>query len=603
MIRNIILLIWLFLPLFSSAQEGFLLKKVDFIGNNQIKHKELQAVTSLHSKSLFDKVQFWKKPPRFQNELLIKDINNLHKIYQSQGYIDVKVKDSLIIDNEKMCIQVFYLIKENTPTRISSFAWEVNESSQETKEDILNQLPKQKLINTHAIFTDIAVFKLIELTQNSLTNQGYAFASPKPFFDIDTIKKTVGVTINPRQGNKYTNGETYFEGLNRVPQKLLSKRLNLNAGDSYSTKKLNEAQSRAFNMQLFKYITIKPEKDSILKNVINYKIKLEELNLWDMNVGLGYGTEDKTRVQLQLTKRSFLGGIRQLDLGIKTSYFEPLNTYLKFRQPNLFADKIDFIWNPYYSQERELSYNVKRLGTNFTLERKISSKTSTFITYNIENSEIDKTSEIDETNTNIVEGSKQKNGIIWGYQYRNVNHYFNPTNGWYAQSLTSYNGLGYKAEYSYFKLLVDGRIYRPFWKQCILAARVYMGYAISTDSDQLTPIEDRFLLGGGNSIRAYQRNSISANDNNNSETIGGNSMLAMSIEARLPIYNALDGVLFGDAGNVWEKSGQYQLNDLKYGLGLGLRYNTPIGPLRIDVAAPVNDRFRMQLYLTFGHAF
>lgn len=133
--------------------------------------------------------------------------------------------------------------------------------------------------------------------------------------------------------------------------------------------KLNEAQSRAFNMQLFKYITIKPEKDSIQNQLINYKVKLEELNQWDLNLGLGYGTEDRIRAQVLLTKRAFLGGIRQLDLGIKTSYFEPINIYLKFRQPNLFADKVDFIWNPYYSRERELSYNVERLGANFTIEK------------------------------------------------------------------------------------------------------------------------------------------------------------------------------------------------------------------------------------------
>lgn len=603
MIKYFILIISLFLSLSSYAQEGYKLKRLDFKGNNQLKSSELESVTSLKAKNGFDKLQFWKKLPIYQKELAIKDLANLYKIYQSQGYINVKLRDSLAIDEKKMRVRVYYIISENAPTRIKSFAWEVEKSGSYEKKDILNILPKQKFVNTNDIFTDKAIYNLMENAQSSLMNQGYVYAQTKALFKIDTTNKTVDVKIKVLQGDKYVNGKINFEGLKQVPKKLLLKRINLNSGDVFSAQNLNEAQSRAFNMQLFKYITISPEKDSTQSRIINYNVKLEELNKWDLNLGLGYGTEDKIRAQILLTKRAFLGGVRQLNLGIKTSYFEPINVYLKFRQPNIFADKIDFIFNPYYSKERERSYDVERLGTNFTLEKKLNKTASTFLTYNIESSDVTNTLESSDVNSEIIEGTKQKSGLIWGYQYRNVDNYFRPTTGWYAQGLTSYNGLGIKTDYSYFKLLLDGRTYRPFWRQWVFAGRLRMGYIASTNKTNLTPIEDRFLLGGGNSIRAYQRNSISANADKSSETIGGNSMLEMSVEARFPIYKALEGVLLGDAGNVWAKSGQYRLNDLKYGVGMGLRYNTPIGPVRIDVSAPVWDTFKMQLYITFGHAF
>ncbi|RXQ96224.1 hypothetical protein EO244_05170 [Ancylomarina salipaludis] len=603
MIKKFILIISLFLPFSSSAQEEYKLKKVDFKGNNHIKSSELKNVTSLKAKNVFGKLQFWKKSSTYQEELAVKDLDNLHKIYQSQGYIDVKIRDSLVVDEKKMSVRVYFIISENSPTRIKSFAWEIEKSDSFEEKNILKILPKQKLAKTNDIFTDKAIYNLMESAQNSFRNQGYVYAQTKALFKIDTTNKTVDVKIKVSQGDKYVNGKISFEGLKQVSKKLLSKRINLKSGDVFSAEKLNEAQSRAFNMQLFKYITISPEKDSTQPHIIDYKVKLEELNKWDLNLGLGYGTEDRIRAQILLTKRAFLGGIRQLNLGIKTSYFEPINMYLKFRQPNIFADKIDFIWNPYYNKERERSYNVERLGTNFTLEKKLNRKASTFLTYNIESSDVTITLESSDANSEIIEGVRQKSGLIWGYQYRNVDNYFSPTSGWYAQSLTSYNGLGIKTDYPYFKLLLDGRTYQPLWRRWVFASQLRMGYIASTNKTNLTPIEDRFLLGGGNSIRAYQRNSISANTDKSSETIGGNSMLEMSIEARFPIYNALEGVLLGDAGNVWADSGQYRLNDLKYGFGIGLRYNTPIGPLRLDVAAPVWDTFKMQLYITFGHAF
>ena len=603
MIKYFILIISLFFSLCSYAQEGYKLKKVEFKGNNQIKSSELESVTSLHAKSLLNKLLFWKKHPNYQQELLSQDLDNLHKVYQSRGYIDVSLRDSLVVDKKKMSVRVYFLISENVPTRIKSFAWEVEESNNYKKEDILKILPAHTHVNMNDIFTDKAIYDLMENTQSSLMNRGYVYAQTKPVFKIDTTHKKVDVKIKVLQGDKYLNGKISFEGLKQVPQKLLLKKIKLNSGDVFSAQKLNEAQSRTFNMQLFKYITISPEKDSTQSNIIDYQVKLEELNQWDLNLGLGYGTEDRVRAQILLTKRAFFGGIRQFDLGIKTSYFEPLNVYVKFRQPSIFGDKVDFIWNPYYSKEREQSYNVERLGANFTLEKKLSIKTSTFLTYNIESSKVTQTADSIADSSEIVEGDKQKSGIIWGYQYRNVDNYFAPTTRWYAQSLTSYNGLGIQTEYSYFKLILDGRTYSPFWRQWVFAARLRIGYIATLNKDNLSPIEDRFLLGGGNSIRAYERNSISANTDENSATIGGNSMLEMSIETRFPIYQALEGALFGDAGNVWAESGQYQLNDLKYGIGLGLRYNTPIGPFRVDVSAPVWDAFKVHLYISFGHAF
>lgn len=606
MIRYLILTIIILLSLSSYSQDGYKIKKVSFKGNNQIKKNELEKHTSTKSKTLFNKVLFWKKAPIYKRELIKKDLNNLLKLYQTKGYINAVIKDSIIINKKKNSIHIYFVIKENLPIIINSFQWIIKEKDNIEKKNILKGLPKIKHVNKGNVFSDNNIYTLMKSAQESLMNKGYVYANTKPILKVDTINKKVDIKIEILQGNKYTNGKIHIEGLKQVKRKLLVDKLKLPTGEIFSAKKVNEAKSRAFNTQLFKYLTINPVKDSTLNNTINYKVKLEELNQIDLDISVGYGTEDRFRAQVTLTKRAFLGGLRRLEFGVKTSYYEPINLYLKFRQPEIFNNNknIDFIWNPYFNIEKERSYDVKRTGTNFTIEKKLSINASTFLAYNIESAEITKTQNYNtNTQSEIIEGSKLKSGIILGYQFRKVDNYFNPTKGWYAKAITTYNGLAIKSKNSYLKILLDGRSYRPFLNKCVFASRISLGYIRPIKTKDITPIEDRFLLGGSNSIRGYKRNSIGANIDQNLEIIGGNSMLEINIETRFPIYKNFEGVVFIDAGNVWAKSEKHSINDLKYGAGLGIRYKTSIGPIRLDVATPLGDPFEMQLYITFGHAF
>lgn len=606
MIRYLILTITILLSVSSFAQKTYKIKKIEFKGNSIIKSSELEEITSTKAKTVFNKILFWKKAPIYNKEWVEKDLANLHKLYQSKGYLDAIIKDSLIINKKKNSIHLCFVIKENQAIRINSFKWLLKGKDKQEKEEILKTLPSTSHVNKNKVFSDKKIFSLMKSTKNSLMNRGYVYANTRPLLKLDTINKTVDVKIEIHHGDKYINGKINIEGLNQVKKELLINKLRLNSGDVFSAKKMQDAQSRALNTQLFKYLTINPVKDSSLNKVINYHIKLEELNQLDLDLSLGYGTEDRVRAQVLLSKRAFLGGLRKIELGVKTSYFEPINSYFKFRQPDILHNKknIDFILNPYFNIERERSYTVKRIGSNFTFEKRLSVNASTFLAYNIESSKVTKTNNTTLNNqSEIIEGTKHKSGIILGYQYKKVDNFFNPTKGWYAKAITAYNGLGIKSEDSYFKIELDGRSYRPFLNKCVFASRISLGYLRPIKRSHITPIEDRFLLGGSNSVRAYKRNSIGAGIDNNSLTIGGNSMLEMSVETRFPIYNDLSGVLFFDAGNTWAESDDYRIDDLKYGAGLGLRYNTPIGPIRIDVANPIGESHNMQLYITFGHAY
>ena len=121
--------------------------------------------------------------------------------------------------------------------------------------------------------------------------------------------------------------------------------------------------------------------------------------------------------------------------------------------------------------------------------------------------------------------------------------------------------------------------------------------------DDVTPIEERFFSGGSMSVRGWQRSQLGPKNAKN-DPIGGNSLLECSAEMRYPIWKIFSGAAFLDFGNVWNKAFEHNLSELRYAPGLGLRIDTPIGPIRFDVARPIwDDEKQLQFHLSVGQAF
>lgn len=137
----------------------------------------------------------------------------------------------------------------------------------------------------------------------------------------------------------------------------------------------------------------------------------------------------------------------------------------------------------------------------------------------------------------------------------------------------------------------------------VLSFRGMIGGIYSSDSAQFIPVEDRFYSGGTNSIRGWGRSQLGPKRETGTP-MGGKSVVEMNVEIRRPLLWKIDGAVFVDAGNIWSKPWHYRFNELAYAAGVGLRYDTPIGPIRFDLGVPLwNDKKRVQMFLSIGQAF
>jgi outer membrane protein assembly factor BamA len=168
--------------------------------------------------------------------------------------------------------------------------------------------------------------------------------------------------------------------------------------------------------------------------------------------------------------------------------------------------------------------------------------------------------------------------------------------------------------YNYTAASVDARHYIPVSERFVVANRVQFGNINSAGDDPTqVPFAKKYFLGGAGSIRGWGRYEISPLSRSGLP-VGGNTLFAFSSEARLVLRGNLGGVLFVDGGNVWADDWTIDLSDLRYAIGPGLRYQTPIGPVRFDVGYQVNpiegllvngepQRRRWRIHFSIGQAF
>jgi translocation and assembly module TamA len=159
---------------------------------------------------------------------------------------------------------------------------------------------------------------------------------------------------------------------------------------------------------------------------------------------------------------------------------------------------------------------------------------------------------------------------------------------------------------TYIKAQFDGSYYQPVSERIVLAARARLGTIAGTNIGQIAPSR-RFYAGGGGSVRGYGYQQIGPRDTLGDPS-GGRSLSELSVEARVRtglFDGALAVVPFVDAGAVDETSTP-SLDDLRFGAGIGVRYYTNFGPLRVDIATPLNPRpgdSRIGVYVALGQAF
>lgn len=586
------------LLVFSQAE--YKVRNIKIKGNKNIKSEQLLNQINTQTKKRIGKLLIWKKYPEFTSFVLQNDINRVKSYYNRNGFLHPAVDFELDTLKFRRHINILISIDEGEFVKIDNINIDLSANSDTINQEIINKIQSKIPLKHNDRFIDENIFKTESMLLQGFSNAGFPYTDVNYKVNVSQNKQLSDITFDVNPGAKCFLGDVHIYGDSIIPEQFINKYITFSKGDKYNQKAIDKVQQELFETELYQYVVIRALKDSAKNNEIPIEILLKELPRWSFETGIGYGIEDRFRLSATLTRLNFLGGTRRLIFKAKTSHFVPYSFEFKFIQPKLFSQKVDFIINPFFTREREKSYEIDRLGGSLTFQYRISKKFKTNLTYTYEYDNLVVLTNLQLEDDELIHN---KSTINIGSQYYSSSNLVNPLKGFKINTNVSYSGLGFNKESHYYKMDIQGRKYIPLGDETILASKLKLGVMQSIQSQSSTLIEDRYFIGGASSLRGWGRHDISPVDIDGN-SIGGNSMIEGSVEFRFPVYDILTGVTFIDVGNVWYDSYQYNLKLLHYNTGLGLRVKTPIGPIRLDVATPIiNDRFNFQFFIAIGHAF
>jgi translocation and assembly module TamA len=399
--------------------------------------------------------------------------------------------------------------------------------------------------------------------------------------------KSASIELAFETGPQYLFGETRFEGAPEYPERFLRRHITYRRGDVFSHSKLGETQLNMLNSERFNEVLITPDKDKSEELHVPIVIRLKPALPKAFKAGIGYGTDTGIRISakyqdLNIFRKShkFQSEVNlseQLQ-GIAAGYEIPgtkdINSITAFLF-NLKHEDANTYENRLISLEgnRTKSFKKGRLGTGYVRiqveESTVALEKSKFFL--------------------IMPGAR--------FSQQKYDNLVRPTKGFrYAIELrgtTKYFG----SDMNLLQALAQGNIlFRLPWRLS-LSTRVQTALSLQDESIRELPASLRFFAGGDRSVRGYSYQSLGPKDSSGN-VIGGKNLLVGSLEIERPVSKDWGVALFYDAGNSFNSLSDI---DLFHGAGLGIRYYSPVGTLKLDIARQIGvDNPKFRIHFTVG---
>lgn len=584
------------LTVYSSANQRVVrISKIRIKGAKAVSLKEIKENMATE----FPSIKPWITRPEFDEEVLKDDMVRIKRLYSKYGYYDAHATYKLKYNKERDRVEITINIKEGKPIILEELNLDIRgEIEDRLKKEILESIP----IKVGKPFSAVSYQATKGTILDILSANGYPKATIEGEALINRKHKWAHATLIIDPGPLYRFGEITITGNKEVEEEVIRREITFKEGDIYSTKHLSDTQARIFQLGLFSSVVI-DTKFNEKQHRANINIRVKERKLGTLKIGVGYGTEDLLRGQLVWTQRNLFGGGRKLEASAKLSFITQ-RFETQFSQPYIAGKRSEFTGS--FNLQRDIlpSFSSDSITGSAGIKKGFLDVYSAFGTFNVQ---ISKLSDISSATEEFI---RENNFFLtffnFGLERNTTDSILNPTRGTLLTTNleTSFKTLG--SDVNYLKGFAEARGYKKISK-LVLAKRLGIGFIepFGTTRRFDIPLFKRFFAGGSTSMRGFPFQKLGPLDENN-EPVGGNSILLGSFELRFPIYRNFGGVAFLDYGNVFPKEFDIRLDELKYAVGTGLRYNTLIGPLRIDIGYALNPEpgiGRFQFFLSIGQAF
>lgn len=532
---------------------------------------------------------------------LEKDRETVREFYVALGYLESEVAAiEAKIDESAAAAELTVTVHEGERTLISFL--DITGTTPAIKKDLESLMGIKQGDPYNEVDISDARFRILDY----YNNKGYPHIEVTVSRVIEDRKASVVFNISEGLLKKF--GKTIIVGNKKTRHEVINRELVHKEGDPYSFRTLAGDRHKLYKLGLFTDVDIESldaDKDS--KDIL---IKVSEANAGSVEFGFGYAEYEQFRGFIELSYRNFWGMNRQGVLKLEMSslekryilqYHEPwfLGRPLPFRMFFMYEDKKEI-----NVDGRETRYQIKRYTATAGIEKRISENIRAELYYEFS---LIRTFDVlpDVILSREDQGTLAISSIRTSFVYDTRDNPFEPRKGVLAGISLKIASPFLLSETDFKKLTISGSTFHRLSRRITLALSLRGGVAYGTSKNQELPIVERFFLGGRSSVRGYEQDSLGPKGVDGNPT-GGNAYVAGNLEFRTTLTKSLGLVTFFDLGNVWVTASDIKNPGLKYTAGLGLRYVTPVGPLRVDYGVKLNkerDESQSEIHFSIGHAF
>ncbi len=555
-------------------------QEISFEGNEQVSDRTLR-------KQLETSTEGWLSwltdSGILKQDVLRNDLSSLSSYYYNHGYIKAKVGDPDVeLRDDGLYVKV--PIEEGPQYKVGEV--QVTGDLIVPVEEIQEKLD----VDNEEYFNRDLLRKDVQTISTIYADHGFAFAAVSPQVHENEEEKTVDVnyTVEKRQ-------LVYFErisiiGNTKTRDKVIRRELKVREGDLFSASGLKKSNINLQRLGYFESINLTNSKGSA-EDRINLDVEVKERPTGAFSVGVGYSSFNSVFGMAKISQENLFGTGRhvsvQATLGGKSTEYA-----LSFTEPWLFDIPLAAGFDIFNRQVDYDDYDKESAGFDIRAGYPVWEDTRLSGRYMFEDITVTNVTEDASAVIKEMAGDSSTSSILTQIERDTRNRYFNPTEGSDNSFSVEYAG-GFLGGTNYFtRYIADSGWYLPlWWKEHVFFVRGKIGLVQQRDGGNL-PSYEKFSLGGLNSVRGYEWGSISPKDPVTGTKLGGEKMLLFNVEYIFPLIkdSGLVGLFFLDQGNVWTDDEEYNVGDLRMSYGAGVRWYSPLGPLRLEWGKVVDPR-------------
>ncbi len=567
-----------------EVQEGdkVEIRAVRFEGNSAVSTGDLRKAVKTKPKNM---LSFLTKSGRVNADQLEQDAIAIRELYQDRGYVDVEVAPARV-ERSGSEAEVVFELREGRQYRVGKVTYAG------ARVITADELAAKAKVQEGAIYSPQKVRADIKGIQDLYGIKGYV--------DLQAIADTtlsgegvIDVAFQVEEGAQNYVQHVNITGNVRTKDKVIRREMAVQPGDIYNTVRVDASKQRLQNLNYFSKVDIFPG-DTLVPGRKDVNVTVEEKRTGNLMFGAGFSSIDSLLGFAEISQSNFdlfnwpnfTGGGQRFR--IRTQYGTRRKDFvISLTEPYFMDYRVSLGGELFYREASFVStvYNERRYGFDLNSRKALNDFLSARVGYRIENIGIFDLDPGVSKQIREEEGDRVKSQIYSGLTYDTRDSVFLTRKGERVdfQAFVAGGPLAGKTDIYGFSL--EGAKYFNFKWDTILTINAEIGNVTTWAGGDRVPIFDRLYLGGANNLRGFRFRDVGPKDDDG-QPIGGLSLARATIEYTFPVIDKVRGALFYDVGMVGKGSYSYN-GDLNSDIGIGVRLELPIGPVRIDYGIPV----------------